>query len=97
MWPPRDGRTELGRSLLNVFRRPALGDTVTTKLKLLGAAAGLALVGTAAQAANLPVRKAAPGVCSAYGVGFFYIPGTETCQRVSGFAHFEYNVLISMK
>ena len=26
------------------------------------------------------------------GSGFFYIPGTETCLRVSGFARFEYNV-----
>ena len=69
---------------------------MTTRSKLLGAAACFALVGTAAGAADLPVRKAAPveyvRVCSAYGVGFFYIPGTETCLRVSGFARFEYNV-----
>jgi hypothetical protein len=65
------------------------------KSLLLGSAAGLAAV-AGAQAADLPVRKAAPveyvRVCSAYGVGFFYIPGTETCLRVSGFARFEYNV-----
>ena len=56
---------------------------------------GLAAV-AGAQAADLPVRTAAPveyvRVCSAHGVGFFYIPGTETCLRVSGFARFEYNV-----
>ena len=49
------------------------------KSLLLGSAAGLAAV-AGAQAADLPVRKAAPveyvRVCSAYGVGFFYIPGT---------------------
>ena len=62
---------------------------------LLGSAAGLAAV-VGAQAADLPVRKAAPveyvRVCSAHGMGFFYIPGTETCLRISGFARFEYNV-----
>ncbi|RDI55057.1 porin, partial [Microvirga subterranea] len=52
---------------------------------LLGSAAGLAAV-VSAQAADLPVAKAAPveyvRVCSTYGAGFFYIPGTETCLRV---------------
>jgi hypothetical protein len=54
---------------------------------LLGSAAGLAYVG-AAQAADLPSRKAAPieyvRICDAYGSGFFYIPGTDTCLRVGG-------------
>ena len=63
------------------------------KSLLLGSAAGLAAV-AGAQAADLPVRKAAPveyvRVCSAYGAGFFYIPGTDTCLRVSGRARFEY-------
>lgn len=57
------------------------------KSLLLGSAAGLATVG-GAQAADLPVRKAAPveyvRVCDAYGAGFFYIPGTDTCLRVGG-------------
>src|SRR6187200_1838768 len=65
------------------------------KSLLLGSAAGLAAV-AGAQAADLPVQKAAPveyvRVCSAYGVGFFYIPGTDTCLRVSGRVRFEYNV-----
>ncbi len=47
-----------------------------------------------AEAADLPVTKGAPieyvRVCSAYGAGFFYIPGTETCLRVSGRARYEY-------
>ena len=63
------------------------------KSLLLGSAAGLAAV-AGAQAADLPVRKAAPveyvRVCSTYGAGFFYIPGTETCLRVGGRARFEY-------
>ncbi|GJE55403.1 MULTISPECIES: porin [Methylobacterium] len=62
------------------------------KSLLLGSAAGLTAV-AGAQAADLPVKKAAPieyvRVCGAYGAGFFYIPGTDTCLRVSGRARFE--------
>jgi hypothetical protein len=50
----------------------------------LGAAA-IAL--SATQAADLPV-KAKPveyvKVCSLYGAGFYYIPGTDTCIRIGG-------------
>ncbi|CAI9409639.1 Porin Omp2b [Pleomorphomonas sp. T1.2MG-36] len=55
---------------------------------LLGTAAGL-MVATGAYAADLP-GEAAPAavdyvkVCDAYGAGFFYIPGTETCLDISG-------------
>jgi hypothetical protein len=62
------------------------------KSSLLGSAAAFAAVG-AAHAADLPVKKAAPieyvRVCTAYGAGFFYIPGTDTCLRISGRARFE--------
>src|SRR4051794_12550841 len=65
------------------------------KSLLLGSAAGLCAV-AGAQAADLPVKKAAPGeyvrICTAYGAGFFYIPGTDTCLRVGGRARFEYEV-----
>ncbi|HYF56144.1 MAG TPA: porin, partial [Salinarimonas sp.] len=66
------------------------------KSLLLGSAAGLMAV-AGAQAADLPVRKAAPvvdyvRVCSAYGTGFFFIPGTETCLRISGRVRAEYTV-----
>jgi hypothetical protein len=57
---------------------------------LLGSAASLG--GTAlvpgARAADLPARQSAPieyvRVCDAYGAGFFFIPGTDTCLRVGG-------------
>ncbi|MEZ0171589.1 porin [Microvirga sp. TS319] len=66
------------------------------KSLLLGSAAGFAAV-AGAQAADLPVKKAAPvefvRVCSAYGAGFFYIPGTETCLRVGGRVRAEYRYL----
>jgi Porin subfamily len=62
------------------------------KSLLLGSAAGLLTV-AGAQAADLPTRKAAPinyvRICDAYGAGFFYIPGTETCLKVGGLALFE--------
>ncbi|MGU3467320.1 porin [Methylobacterium sp. C33D] len=62
------------------------------KSSLLGSAAAFAAVG-AAHAADLPVKKAIPieyvRVCGAYGAGFFYIPGTDTCLRLSGRARFE--------
>jgi len=65
------------------------------KSLLLGSAAGIAAV-AGAQAADLPSRKAAPveyvRVCSAYGAGFFFIPGTDTCLRVSGRVRAEYTV-----
>lgn len=65
------------------------------KSLLLGSAAGIAAV-AGAQAADLPSRKAAPveyvRVCSAFGAGFFYIPGTDTCLRVSGRVRAEYAV-----
>lgn len=65
------------------------------KSLLLGSAAGIAAV-AGAQAADLPSRKAAPveyvRVCSAYGAGFFYIPGTDTCLRVGGRVRAEYLV-----
>jgi hypothetical protein len=57
------------------------------KSLFLGSVAGLAAV-AGAQAADLPAKKAAAveyvRVCSTYGAGFFYIPGTETCLRVGG-------------
>jgi Porin subfamily len=63
------------------------------KSLLLGSAAALAAV-SGAQAADLPARKAAPvdyvRVCSAYGNGFFFIPGTETCLRIGGRVRAEY-------
>ncbi|MBZ6077925.1 porin [Microvirga puerhi] len=63
------------------------------KSLMLGSVAGLAAV-AGAQAADLPAKKAAPveyvRVCSTYGAGFFYIPGTETCLRVGGRVRADY-------
>jgi hypothetical protein len=43
-----------------------------------------------AQAADLPVKAKKPAVeyvkiCSLYGAGYYYIPGTDTCLKIGGF------------
>ena len=66
------------------------------KSLLLGSAAGVVAV-AGAQAADLPV-KAEPvqyvKICTLYGDGFYYIPGSDTCIRFSGYirADYGYNV-----
>src|SRR5215467_793417 len=62
------------------------------KTLLLGSAAGLVAM-AGAQAADLPM-KAKPvqfmKICSLYGVGFYYIPGTDMCLKVGGWVRAEY-------
>jgi hypothetical protein len=62
------------------------------KSLLLGTAAGLVAV-AGAQAADMPV-KAAPvqyvKICSLYGDGFYYIPGTDICLKIGGYVRGEY-------
>lgn len=56
------------------------------KSLILGSAA--AFVGAGAQAADLPVKAKAVEyvkICSLYGAGFYYIPGSDTCLRMSGY------------
>ncbi|MCJ2015187.1 porin [Methylobacterium sp. J-076] len=53
------------------------------------------LLSLPAEAAELPDRRKMPlaeslRVCSAYGQAFFFIPGTDTCLRLSGRTRFEY-------
>ena len=64
------------------------------KTLLYGTAAILVSTGATniAQAADLPA--AAPvdyvRICDAFGRGFFYIPGTDTCLRIGGYVRIEY-------
>jgi hypothetical protein len=62
------------------------------KRLLLGSTAGLVAVG-GAQAADLPV-KAKPveyvKICSLYGEGFYYIPGTDICLKIGGYVQADY-------
>jgi hypothetical protein len=63
-----------------------------SKTLLSSTAVILTVIG--AQAADLPSKKAAPAtyvkICDAYGAGFFYIPGTETCVKLGGVARLEF-------
>jgi len=54
---------------------------------ILGSAAGLLAI-SGAHAADLPVKAKAVEyvrICSLYGAGFFYIPGTDTCLKLGGY------------
>jgi Porin subfamily len=56
-------------------------------LVLLSSAASLGVFADA-QAADLPVKAKAVEyvrVCSLYGTGFWYIPGTDTCIKIGGY------------
>ena len=63
------------------------------KSLLLGSAAGIIAV-AGAQAADLPV-KAKPveyvKVCSLYGAGYYYMPGTDICLKLGGFVRYQLN------
>ena len=63
------------------------------KSLLIGSAAAL-VAATGAQAADaVVVAEPEPveyvRICDAYGAGFFFIPGTETCLRISGYVWFQ--------
>ncbi|MGL5168590.1 MAG: porin [Afipia sp.] len=61
------------------------------KSLILGSVAGLATI-AGAQAADLPVKAKAVQyvkICSLYGAGFYYIPGTDTCIKLGGYAQFD--------
>ena len=64
------------------------------KSLLLGSAAGLVAV-AGAQAADLPV-KAKPveyvKVCSLYGAGYYYMPGTDICIKLGGYVRWQFTV-----
>jgi len=65
------------------------------KSLLLGSAAALVAV-SGAQAADAIIVEPEPmeyvKVCDMYGAGYFYIPGTETCLRISGQVRIDYRV-----
>ncbi|ELT50295.1 porin [Brucella intermedia] len=63
------------------------------KSLLLGSAAALVAV-SGAQAADAIIAPEPEAVeyvrvCDAYGAGYFYIPGTETCLRVHGYVRYD--------
>ncbi|MGH6860752.1 MAG: porin [Phyllobacterium sp.] len=60
---------------------------------LFGSTAALIAVSGAHAADAVVVAEPEPveyvRVCDAYGEGFFYIPGTETCLRISGYVRYD--------
>src|SRR5262244_58312 len=88
LWSRPEGGKDIGSLPDNVN-----GGSLMRMVKslLLGSAAGLVAV-AGAQAADLPV-KAKPveyvKICSLYGVGFYYIPGTDMCIKIGGYVRFE--------
>ncbi|MEM7693933.1 MAG: porin [Pseudomonadota bacterium] len=71
--------------------------------KGLALAATFAVATTGAEAADLlpPAPIVDPvdyvRVCDAFGVGFFYIPGTETCLRIAGRVRADYNLFLDLE
>jgi len=63
------------------------------QMKSLAIVAATVMTVGAAQAADLnkPAKVAVDyvKVCDAYGAGFFYIPGSDTCLKISGFARLD--------
>ncbi|MBB2837252.1 UNVERIFIED_ORG: hypothetical protein GGE64_000977 [Rhizobium etli] len=66
------------------------------KSLLLGSAAALAVVSGAQAADAIVAAEPEPveyvRVCDAYGTGYFYIPGTETCLKINGYIRFQVDV-----
>lgn len=66
---------------------------MTIRKILLGSAASLVAI-SGAQAADAIVAPEPEAVeyvrvCDAYGAGYFYIPGTETCLRIHGYVRYD--------
>jgi len=64
------------------------------KSLVLGSAAGLIAM-SGAQAADLPVKAKAVEyvrICSLYGAGFYYIPGSDTCIKLGGYLRVDVTV-----
>lgn len=66
-----------------------MGVSMRLRRLVLGSAAALAAVPGARAADAVVVAEPEPmeyvQVCDTYGTGFYYIPGTETCLKISGY------------
>jgi hypothetical protein len=71
------------------------GQKMNIKSLLLGSAAALVAVSGARAADAIVIAEPEPveyvRICDAYGAGFFYIPGTETCLRFDGYVRYQVN------
>src|SRR5436853_6397307 len=87
----------MGRKRTRRRRNPPMKSNLEVRMKmvkslLLGSAAGLVAV-SGTQDAGLAV-KAKPveyvKICTLYGEGFYYIPGTDICLKIGGYVRAEY-------
>src|SRR5688500_15029573 len=66
------------------------------KSLLLGSAAALVAVSGARAADAVVIAEPEPmeyvRICDTYGVGFYYIPGTETCLKFSGYIRYDIGI-----
>src|SRR5881397_3714463 len=69
-----------------------------TMMKSMLLSSASMLVALSAQAADLPM-KAKPveyvKICSLYGEGFYYIPGTDVCLKIGGYVRADYGWNVS--
>ena len=69
---------------------------MNVKSLLLGSAAALVAVSAARAADAVVIPEPEPieyvRVCDVYGTAFYYIPGTETCLKVSGYMRYDIGV-----
>jgi hypothetical protein len=72
---------------------------MTIKSLLIGSAAAIVAVSTAQAADAIVAADPEPvqyvQVCDAFGDGFFYIPGTETCLKFSGYVQAQAQTVMS--
>jgi hypothetical protein len=82
-----------------VFNFLTGGQKMNIKSLLLGSAAALVAVSGARAADAVVIAEPEPmeyvRVCDTYGVGFYYIPGTETCLKVSGYVRYDIGAGVS--
>ena len=66
------------------------------KSLLLGSAAAFVAVSGARAADAVVIAEPEPmeyvRICDTYGVGFYYIPGTETCLKISGYVRYDIGI-----
>jgi hypothetical protein len=88
------GRAVFGNDdLCPIHKR--LDSTMNIKMMLISSAAALSAI-SGAHAADAIVAAEPEAVeyvrvCDAYGTGYFYIPGTETCLKISGYIRVQVN------
>src|SRR5262245_46552972 len=87
------GRMDSRRGSVSSVTCKSSSETSMTAMKTLLLSSASVLVAFGAQAADLPA-KAKPveyvKICSLYGEGFYYIPGSDICLKVGGYVRADY-------